>query len=150
MGIETAGFETLPDVLRWLHAAPPGTRLDASAVAEVLESLAEEKGAPEPASSPPSGAEWSWRERLWTVPAETRLGTSELAEALGRPKSWVYARTQAGAEDPVPHRKLDGTLTFTAGEVRAWIRDREEVVAGGPMESTEAEKRLEVLEGGAT
>lgn len=84
---------------------------------------------------------WTWREKLWVAPAETRIGTIELVEALGRPKSWIYARTQAGAEDPLPHRKLDGTLTFTVGEIRAWIRDREEVFVGSQMHSTEVEKQ---------
>ena len=64
-----------------------------------------------------------------------------MAEALGRPKSFVYARTGAKADDPIPHRKLEGSLVFTAGEVRAWIRDQEEVVHGGPMHSTDAERR---------
>lgn len=51
----------------------------------------------------------------------------------------MYARTGAKAEDPIPHRKLDGTLLFAAGELRAWIRDREEVVVAGRMESTASE-----------
>ena len=37
---------------------------------------------------------------------------------------------------PIPHRKLDGTLLFTAGELRAWIRDREAVLVAGRSEST--------------
>ena len=151
MGTAMTDFSTLPEVVRWLRRAPEGTRMDARAVADALESLLGHKGAPEPAPTPPNpAAEWTWRERLWIVPAETRLGTTELAEALGRPRSFVYARTQAGAEDPIPHRKLDGTLLFTAGEVRAWIRDREEVLAGGPMESCEAEQCLSVGPGGAS
>jgi hypothetical protein len=76
----------------------------------------------------------SWRERLWMVPSETRLGVAEAAEALGRPKSYVYAHTGRAAEDPLPHRKLDGALLFTAGELRAWIRDHEETIHGGPID----------------
>ena len=79
------------------------------------------------------------------VPAEVRLGVAEVAEALGRPKSWVYARTGPKAENPLPHRKLDGSLTFTAGEVRAWIRAHEVEVIGGPMESTPDSRRLSVV-----
>jgi predicted DNA-binding transcriptional regulator AlpA len=74
----------------------------------------------------------TWRERLWTVPPMTRLGTLELCEALGRPRSWIYARTQSDAVDPLPHRKLDGALVFVAEEIRGWICQREEVVEPGP------------------
>jgi len=46
----------------------------------------------------------TWRERLWRVPAETRLGVREFAEAMGRPKSWVYRRTSERSEKaPLPH-----------------------------------------------
>ena len=40
-----------------------------------------------------------WRERLWMVPEETRLSVPDVAEALGRSKSWVYkkANRQAGS-----------------------------------------------------
>ena len=34
--------------------------------------------------------------------------------------SFVYAWTQRQADSPIPNRKLEGTLVFTAGEVRAW------------------------------
>ena len=110
--------------------------------AEELESRAEVLGelVEEPRHQLPD-SNWTWRERLWIAPAETRIGTSELAEAFGRPRTWVYARTQAGAKDPLPHRKLDGTLVFTVGEVRAWVREREEVLVAGQMESTQAEIR---------
>ena len=94
----------------------------------------------QPTQHPPD-FHWTWREKLWIAPAETRIGTTELAEAFGRPKSWVYAHTEAGAENPVPHRKLDGVLVFTVGEVRAWVRESEEVLVAGPMESTQPEIR---------
>lgn len=32
----------------------------------------------------------TWRERLWEVPADCRLNMADLAEALGRPRSYVY------------------------------------------------------------
>ncbi len=94
----------------------------------------------QPTQQPPD-FNWTWREKLWIAPAETRIGTAELAEAFGRPKSWVYAHTQAEAENPIPHRKLDGVLVFTVGEVRAWVRESEEVLVAGPMESTRSEIR---------
>jgi len=148
MDTAARSFATLADLLRWCRQAPPRTRLDAQEFGKTLDSLLTEEGqsgerfsglqlASESAQFSPN----SWRERLWTVPAETRLGVQEVAEALGRPRSSIYARTGPKAEDPLPHRKLDGTLLFTAGELRAWIRDREDVVAAGPMESTNEEKR---------
>ena len=89
----------------------------------------------------PPDFNWTWREKLWIIPAETRIGTSELAEAFGRPASWVYSHTEGKAENPIPHRKLDGTLMFTVGEVRTWLRESEEVLVAGPMESTQPEIR---------
>lgn len=110
--------------------------------AEELESTAKVRDEPvqQPTQQPPD-FNWTWRERLWIAPAETRIGTAELAEAMGRPKSWVYAHTEAGAENPIPHRKLDGVLVFTVGEVMAWVRESEEVLVTGPMESTRSEIR---------
>lgn len=153
MGTESgasATFATVAEFAAWMERAPSGTRLEAHEVARILTEVA--PGSPTETDAPTGDSEapsepWTWRERLWTVPAETRLGVSEVAEALGRAKSWVYAHTGPKAEDPIPHRKLDGVNVFTAGELRAWIRDHEEVVHGGPMHSTDAEKegRLNVI-----
>ncbi len=77
---------------------------------------------------------FTWREKLWVVPFETRIGTVELAEALRRPKSWVYARTQANAKSKIPHRRLDGFLHFVVGEIRDWIQAREEVFPAQGLE----------------
>lgn len=141
MGTKSGAFSSVEEFRRWCAQAPSGTQLDAGAIAEILASA----GATDPVIplqvEPARPEKWSWREKLWTVPAETRLGVTEAAEALGRPKSFIYDRTRAKAEDPIPHRKLDSALVFTAGELRAWIRDREEEVVGGPMESTQAERR---------
>ena len=122
-------MNTLADLRRWAADAPPGTSMPASALVELLDGLDE---APLVKVEPKAIVDASWRERLWTVPAETRLGVADVAEALGRPKSFVYART-GNSEHPLPHRKLDGSLVFTAGELRAWIRDHEEVVHAGPF-----------------
>jgi len=68
-----------------------------------------------------------WAEKLWTCPPETRLGVRELAEAIGRPRSWVYRHTSPrGDLAPIPHGRLDGLLVFTAGAVRDWLRANEE------------------------
>lgn len=75
----------------------------------------------------------SWRERLWLAPEAMRIGVVELAEAVGRPKAWVYRHTSAKSGYAVlPHRKLDGALTFVVGEVRAWLHANEEIIAGPP------------------
>ena len=89
--------------------------------------------------------ELTWRERLWLVPAETRLGVAELCEALNRSSSWAYRRT-GNSEDPLPHRLLDGQLVFIAGEIRHWIRTHEESIHECPMDSTPGERTLKVVE----
>lgn len=69
----------------------------------------------------------TWRERLWTVPPETRLSLAEAAEALARSKSWIYKRTSARtALARIPHSRLaGGKLEFSAGELRNWIEHAE-------------------------
>jgi hypothetical protein len=104
---------TVAELRRWLATAPPGTLVPARELLDALEVEPE----PEAVASEPT-----WRERLWTAPPETRLGVREVAEAVGRPVSWVY-RARA-----LPRRKLDGELIFLAGEVRDWVTSREEVV----------------------
>lgn len=93
------------------------------------------------------GPRWTWRERLWAAPAETRIGVAELVEGLGVSESWIYKRTKADTDDPIPHRKLGGSLRFVVGEIRAWVRDREEAPVSGPMWSPES-YGLRVVEGG--
>lgn len=116
--------EGLAGLLAWLQAAPPGTTIPAASLAELLANL--------PAAAPrstPEPLQHTWREKLWLVPAETRLGVREVAEAIGRPVSWVYRRTSEKSDKaPLPFRKLDGELVFTAGEVRAWVESHETVV----------------------
>lgn len=75
-----------------------------------------------------------WRILLWTAPGETRIGRRELLEAVGRPASWLYRHTGPAAEHRIPHRKLDGELVFVVGEIRAWLREREEIIEAGPMD----------------
>jgi len=98
-------------------------------VADVLDAIAAQPVATPPPVSP---AVTTWRERLWTCDPATRLGVRELCEATGRPRSWVYrAIRRNGTSPPLPHRKLDSVLTFTAGEVRQWITEHEEVQVRG-------------------
>ena len=96
----------------------------AAAVAERAAALVKPAPAPSPSAAPPS-----WRERLWVCDPATRLGVEELAEATGKPKSWVYAHTKKSCRCvPLPHRRLDGTLVFLAGELRPWLLAHERVV----------------------
>jgi predicted DNA-binding transcriptional regulator AlpA len=123
--------ESLPQLLEWLAHAPAGTTLDAGAVHEMLSELA----APLPeAIAAPAADVPTWRSRLWTVPADTRLLLPEAAEALGRSRSWLYKRTGPKSRERVPCRRLDGELVFLAGELRRWIQDHEEIIEAGSPE----------------
>jgi predicted DNA-binding transcriptional regulator AlpA len=135
-------FGTLEDLVAWLRDAPTGTQLDASTFAEALEDLAAQEPKDEPESRLEAPVEWGWPERLWIIPAERRLGVKEACQALEKSRTWLYAHMSEGqGRDRIPHRKLDGQVLFTAGELRAWIRDQEETVHGGRMESSEPERR---------
>lgn len=114
---------SLAELQVWLAAAPPGTLIDARALAQALPA-GEVQMCANPGAAPPT-----WRERLWTVPPETRIGVAELCEALGRPKSWVWRHT--GPQSPgarLPHRKLEGELVFVVSEIRQYVREHETVV----------------------
>jgi predicted DNA-binding transcriptional regulator AlpA len=117
-------MSALHDYLAHLEALPAGSLVPAHGLAAELRQRLPEPAAPtttEPAAQ-------TWRERLWLVPAETRLGVVELAEALGRPRSWVYRRTGPSTEHArLPCRRLDGELVFIAGEIRAWLAEHEAV-----------------------
>lgn len=129
---------------RWLREAPPGTLVPVEVLHALLSATACPPG-PIPSSiealDTPSGRNagterdrpLSWRSLLWSVPAETRIGREELLEAVGRPRSWLYRHTGPKAQRRIPHRKFDGELVFLVGEVRAWLREQEEIVQAGPM-----------------
>jgi predicted DNA-binding transcriptional regulator AlpA len=118
---------TFADVVRQLEAAPPGSLVPRDWLLAQLRDADDVPAAmaPDPATAAPA----TWREKLWTVPGETRLGVRELAEALDRPRSWIYRHTspKSGLE-LLPHRKLDGELTFPAGEIRTWLKQHEDVI----------------------
>jgi hypothetical protein len=132
-------------LLERLRGLPLGTLVPAEAI---LDELASDAGALESApqgkaNALPSGIDapenpppQSWRTLLWTAPAECRIGREELAEAVARPRSWVYRHTQAKSAHRIPHRKLDGELVFLVGEVRAWLKDQEEIIQAGPLDCT--------------
>lgn len=77
----------------------------------------------------------TWRERLWSVPADTRLNVRELAEALGQSVSWVYKHTSPrSGQVLLPHRQLtNGKLAFLAGEIRSWLTETEAVAGDAPL-----------------
>jgi hypothetical protein len=122
---------TLAGFLEWLSVAPSGVMLSAEQTYQQLRAIAD---AEEPAAIPPTlPQEATWREKLWTVPTDTRMTVPDVAEAIGRPLSWVYRHTsvKSAGEQRLPHRKMDGELLFVAGEIRAWLLDHEETVHGG-------------------
>jgi hypothetical protein len=138
------------DTLSRLRLVFPGSLIPIEAViAAVEEERALSNTEPVGIVPPVVDIEPTWRERLWLCPAETRFGIKELCEAVGKPKSWAYRHTsQKSGLALIPHRKLDGELLFLAGEVRHWLREHEEVVHAGPMESTPAERSgLRVISG---
>lgn len=109
---------SLASLRDWLAKAPPGTMVPAAAVLEQLDA----SEPPAPLRTPDPARASAWRERFWTCPPETRIGVVELAEAIGRTKSWVYRHTSAkGGYSIIPHAKLDGELIFVVGAVRAWL-----------------------------
>lgn len=126
-------MKTVAELRRWLNDAPPELTVSCSAIAALLERLTEPAALSIEPTEQARSVTLTWRERLWEVPSETRLGVLEVAQALGRPKSWVYRHTsEASGLVRLPHRKLDGELLFSAGELRAWIREHEEVICAGP------------------
>jgi predicted DNA-binding transcriptional regulator AlpA len=127
------GARSLANIVDWLKDAPPATTIEAHALREMLEPLVDAPAVVEPGE--PAAPSMTWRERLWTAPAETRIGVTELAEAVGRSKYWVYRLTpkSAGAAR-LPHRKLSGEVEFVVGEIRSWLRDNEEMVEKGRMD----------------
>jgi len=116
---------TLADLRNWLSNAPADTTLRADSMLALLNDIPNPPTLimPSPETIP------TWRERLWITHPDTRIGTVELAEALGRPRSWIYRHTGPRSPcAPIPHRKLDGELVFLVGEVRQWVEEREAVV----------------------
>ena len=131
MGTHRPPFPTLAELHRWCSDSPPGATLPVASLAETLAGLLAVEEPDIAPTTPVAAAPESWRVLLWTVHPETRLTPDDVAEAFGRSRSWVYKRTSKGADPRLPHRKLDGCLTFTAGELRAWVREHEESVVEG-------------------
>ena len=115
------------ELARWLRQAPPGTLVQA---AEIAQLLTDTETVGEPVEN--AALVVTWRERLWTCPPDTRLGSAEILEALGRSESWLYRHTGPRAKyAKIPCRRLDGELVFVAGEVRVWLAEQEEILEPG-------------------
>lgn len=136
-------MRTIQALRDWLQEHPEGSTFSVAAVIELLARVDEPPSGP--ALVRDDAPDFTWQERLWIVPAETRIGVSELAEAMGKPKSWVYRHTSKRSTDrgysALPFRRLEAELLFVVGEIRAWIRDNEDIEYAGRMSSEESERR---------
>ena len=95
-----------------------------------LEAKGREHATTRPAESSPR--EPSWRERLWTVPPETRLTQKEMLEAFDRGRTWL--NTDAKDLDPkIPYRVELGRPVYLAGELRDWIKSQSVVKIPGSI-----------------
>lgn len=89
-------------------------------------------------ASEPWGVVDSLHARFWTLPAQTRLTTQQVAEVCGKTRSWVFKQIDARrTKNPLPYRR-EGSgarhrLIFLAGELRSWLQERELVVRRGSM-----------------
>ena len=125
-------MKALNDFRRWVAKAPTGTMVSTEVLGEMLDGFDME---PAPEMARDMAPPLPWTLLLWTADPETRIGRAELLEAVGRPTSWLYRHTGPKAKHRIPHRKLDGELIFLVGEVRRWLRDREEIIVAGPMDA---------------
>lgn len=120
-----------------------------------LRTLLEGRGEPAQVEQQPAPAQGpqSWRLLFWTCGPATEIGMEQLTEALGRSRSWVYARTsekdaKRRRVPRLPHRKLDTSLVFVVGEVREWLRLHEDTIVPGPDAPAPGRPRLAVAAGG--
>jgi len=120
-----ADFGSLGAFVDWLAAAPAGTSLDAGQLLETLKPLATVP-TEQPALAAQMPVQATWRERLWSAPADARIGVTEAAEALGKSASWIYREM---SRKTIPHYKTESReLVFVVGELRTWLRGREEMM----------------------
>jgi hypothetical protein len=108
------------------EAAPVGAAVTVTLPRAALLALVQGDGT-RPQLDPDLGrAAVGWRAMLWTVPEDTRMRVADVAEALGRPRSFVYRAVAAKqGEHRLPAARLHGELSFTAGTVRAWLQREE-------------------------
>ena len=115
----TPSLKSITALKQWLQTAPKGTTVDTRALLEIVNALPQELPAEARSIETPVVT--------WQVPHQTRLRVPEVAEALGRPVSFVYRHTSTrSGYSTIPHRRLDGELVFVADDVREWIKCNEE------------------------
>lgn len=132
----------LLDAVRWLEGAPNTTLVPASWARELLRDALTAQPPEEPQQIPTDRAS-DWRERLWHAPDEMRIGAKEVAAAVGKPISWVYRHTSAkSGYDLLPHRRIDNALTFTVGDIKAYIAAHEKIVIEPPTTVVPVNRRL--------
>jgi predicted DNA-binding transcriptional regulator AlpA len=122
-----------------LHEIAENYRSQAETFARLAEAFTEVK--------PTTAGAESLRGRLWTLEAEERLSTTQVAEACGKRPSWVYKHIDARRTNaPLPYRReASGSrdrLVFLAGDVRAWLKEREVVVRPGVINIDQARRPL--------
>ena len=113
---------TLEELRRAAELLPDGASLTipCAALLDAINGARGKRGA-ERDTTP--AAATTWRERLWECPPETRLSVRDVAEALGRPRSYVYrAVAPKHGEHRLPASRFGGELVFQAGVVRAWVQ----------------------------
>ena len=54
------------------------------------------------------------------------IGVNELAEILGVPPSWVYARTRETGKGTIPRIYVGKYVKFKIDEVMAWLEKKNE------------------------
>ena len=54
------------------------------------------------------------------------IGVNELAEILGVPLSWVYARSRETGRDSIPRIKVGKYVKFELDRVMDWLKKKNE------------------------
>ena len=55
------------------------------------------------------------------------IGVNELAENLGVPPSWVYARSRETGPGSVPRLKVGKYVKFELDKVMEWLKEKNEM-----------------------
>ncbi len=119
---------TIHDLER-LARTCPGLMIPAGELVALVRDLVDATPAVAPPTAEPTS---TWRERLWTVPPQTVMTVDDVAEAVWRSRTWVFARTRRDAAVRLPHSKVAGRLVFRAGALRAWLQTNMALVVAGP------------------
>ena len=58
--------------------------------------------------------------------ADRLIGVNELAEVLGVPPSWIYARTRGTGNDAMPRIRVGKYVKFKIDDVMSWLEKKNE------------------------